>query len=63
MPEKFETELATISRDNYIHLFIIDSKCELDIVLNVLKKHNIEIPIIKLEHEKWLLIVNPEELS
>jgi 4-amino-4-deoxy-L-arabinose transferase-like glycosyltransferase len=63
MPEKFETELATISRDNYIHLFIIDSKRELEIVLNVLKKHNIEMPTIKLEHEKWLLIVNPEKIS
>jgi 4-amino-4-deoxy-L-arabinose transferase len=63
MPEKFETELATISRDNYTHLFIIDSKHELDIVLNVLKKHNIEMPTIKLEHEKWLLIVNPEKPS
>jgi hypothetical protein len=61
MPEKFETELATISRDNYIHLFIIDSKCELDLVLNILKKHNIEARIIDFEHEKWLLIINPEK--
>ena len=63
MPEKFETELARISSDNYTHLFIIDSKRELDIVLNILKKHNIEIRIIDLEHEKWMLIVNPEKPS
>ena len=63
IPEKFETELASMSRDNYIHLFIIDSKHELDLVLNILKKHNIEARIIDFEHEKWLLIVNPEKLS
>ena len=63
MPEKFETELARISRDNYTHLFIIDSKRELDLVLNILRKHNIETQTIDLEHEKWLLIVNPEKTS
>jgi 4-amino-4-deoxy-L-arabinose transferase len=60
MPETFKYELAEMLRDNYIYLFIIDDKHELDIVLDVLKKHNIEMRTIGLEHEKWLLIVNPE---
>jgi hypothetical protein len=63
MPETFESELAEIFEDNHIYLFIIDDKHEFDAVLGVLKKRNLEIRIIDLEHEKWLLIVNTEKIS
>jgi 4-amino-4-deoxy-L-arabinose transferase len=63
MPETFEYELAEMFRNNHIYLFIIDSKRELDLVPNILKKHNIEMQIIDFEHKKWLLIVNPEKTS
>jgi 4-amino-4-deoxy-L-arabinose transferase len=63
MPETFESELAEMFENKHIYLFIIDAKHELDTVLGVLQKHNIRIRTIDLEHEKWLLIVNPEKLS
>ena len=62
-PETFESEFAEMLEDNHIYLFIIDDKHEFDAVLGVLKKRNLEIRIIDLEHEKWLLIVNPEKIS
>jgi len=63
MPESFESELVEMFEDNHIYLFIVDDKHELDVVLSALKKLNIEMGIIDLEHEKWLLVVNPVKLS
>jgi len=63
MPETFDSELAGMLKDNLIYLFIIDDKHELNLILGVLKNHNIGTRTIDLEHKKWLLIVNPAKLS
>ncbi len=63
MPETFEYEFAEMLKNNRIYLLIIDDKHELDAVLGVLLKHNVETRTIELEHEKWLLIVNPQKIS
>lgn len=60
MPETMESEFVEMINNDLVYLFIINGKNKFNSISNTLKQKNIDIKTIELEHEKWLLIVNPE---
>jgi 4-amino-4-deoxy-L-arabinose transferase-like glycosyltransferase len=63
MPKTFESEIFEMLAGDHTYLFIIKGGHRFDVVLDIFKKHAVGVQTITLEHEKWLLIVNPQKIS
>ncbi|MBN1787740.1 MAG: glycosyltransferase family 39 protein [Sedimentisphaerales bacterium] len=63
MPETIESEILELIRDNHIYMFIIQKKNRFESTLQLLEAYFDNIKIVTLKHEKWLIIIEPENIE
>jgi 4-amino-4-deoxy-L-arabinose transferase-like glycosyltransferase len=62
-PARLESEIVEMIKEGYIYLFMVEGENRLDKTFELLKTHFSNIKTVSLEHQKWLIIINPGKPS
>ncbi|MDD5134102.1 MAG: glycosyltransferase family 39 protein [Phycisphaerae bacterium] len=63
MPETFTSEIVEMIEEGYIYLFMVEGEDRFNKTLELLKTNFNDIKAVALEHQRWLIIINPKKSS
>jgi 4-amino-4-deoxy-L-arabinose transferase-like glycosyltransferase len=63
MPETFASEIVEMIEEGYIYLFMVEGENRFNKTFELLKTHFKDIKTVGLEHQRWLIIINPGKPS